>query len=92
MKKTQLGFHEQEERNRAYRRAKQTYEWALKIPIDSPMRAYYAGYLEAIADMAWDHGQEELANLVMDLWGVVEGGRIVHVAPGLERTRRRVDY
>lgn len=73
MKKPQMGLHTQEERNMAYQRAKQAYEEAMKVSPESVMRAYHSGYLQAISDLAQDHGQEELAQLVRRLWLEAQG-------------------
>jgi|SoiMethySBSTD1v2_1073268.scaffolds.fasta_scaffold1327735_2 hypothetical protein len=67
-RKPLMGLHTVEERNLAYERAKEAYEAALRTPVGSVMRAYHSGYLQAIADMANDEHQEELANLILRLW------------------------
>ena len=67
-RKPLMGLHTPEERVLAYERAKEAYEAALRTPVGSEMRAYHSGYLQAIADMASDEHQEELANLILQLW------------------------
>lgn len=73
MQASRMGFHEKEERNRAYRRARAAYEFGMKVPLGSQARSYQQGYLQAISDMASDHGEEELAQLVHDLWDGLQG-------------------
>lgn len=67
-RKPLMGLDTPEERALAFERAKQAYNAAIQTPVGSDMRAYHSGYLQAIADMAMDEHQEELANMVERLW------------------------
>lgn len=70
MKRPQMGLHTQEERNRAYQRAKHGHEEGMKS--GGARRAFYIGYLQAIEELAHDHNQDDLAQLVQDLRVAVE--------------------